>query len=126
MAEIPGKDIRENAAEEAHVHTGRLREWFNKTNIGKGLSSGLGKWSLLITIPKLLLSVVSVVTNFVTAAVGIIADMSKSLLTLPFTIARTFIQPANELRQKIVEGIGNTLESYKDSFDLDSYRLVDM
>jgi hypothetical protein len=96
-----------------------IREAASKTEISKGLASS-GKFSLLITVPKLLFSVLSLLGGVVVQAVGIIAQATKTIMTLPFTLASIVIEPANAIRQKLVEGIGNAAEDFKEEFDFSS------
>lgn len=98
-----------------------LKRLLKNTEIGKGLSSSWGAWSLFLTIPKTLIGIAGIITNVATSSIGIIADLTKTVMTIPFTIATMLVQPANEIRQKIVEGVGNAVESFKDEIDLDSY-----
>lgn len=59
--------------------------------------------------------------RFISTSVSVYVSLLKTVYTMPFMIADSFIETGNALRTEIIERIGNTIESFKESFDMESY-----
>lgn len=68
-----------------------------------------------------IMGVTSIAWTFATGTISVFFNLTKTAMTLPFTIANSFIDLGNHLRTKLVEGLGNQIEGLKDEYSLDSY-----
>lgn len=73
--------------------------------------------NLLKGLPQL----VAAAKNFVSGMIGTLADLTKAVMTLPFTIAQVAANLGGELRKTLVEVVGQAVEDAKEKFDLSSY-----
>lgn len=56
--------------------------------------------------------------NMMSTGFSILMSSFKMTMTLPFTIASRFVQIGHALRSKVVESLGNKIESFKTEYDL--------
>lgn len=72
-------------------------------------------------IGKFVIGIASIAWNVFTTSMTVFLNLTKTVMTLPFTIANSVIAVGNDLRTKVIEGIGNQVEAFKDENDLSSY-----
>ena len=72
-------------------------------------------------IGKFVIGIASIAWNVFTTSMTVFLNLTKTVMTLPFTIANSVIDVGNDLRTKVIEGIGNQVEAFKDENDLSSY-----
>lgn len=75
----------------------------------------------LSIVGSIVMNVFSVAYRVFATSMSIFFSLVKTVMSLPFTIARNFIGVGNSLRTEIIEQIGNKVESIKDDFDFNSY-----
>lgn len=113
--------LRQAAAMENATHAsqgmekeqGKVAKYMEKfgnrlKKIGKNLLRGMGQLAVAFA-------------NFTTSTMGSIFDLMKAFATIPFTITQAGAAVGNEIRQTLVEGIGQSVEDLKEKFDMTSY-----
>jgi hypothetical protein len=70
---------------------------------------------------SIVLGALSVAWKVYSTSISIFFNMTKTVMSLPFSIAKAAVNVGNTLRTKVIEGIGNQVEAFKEDYDLDSY-----
>lgn len=93
-----------------------MTKTFNNLNIVKRAAQ-TGGWSLLLDIPRL---IVTGVFKVVGSVIGLTFNFFKLSLSLPFMIADRAVQIGNAFRQDIIVNIGNAYQATKEYSDANS------
>ena len=80
-------------------------------------AASTGGWSLLIDIPRM---IITNVFKVVGSLIGMTATFFKTVMTLPLMLAKQCVNIGNAFRQDIIEGIGGAYQATKEYADANS------